>query len=77
MLEYAFLALGYPLSPLTPEEVSLLFSYAVSITNGDPLSPDLEAFGDLVENYSTRFAAYKATQKNFNLTQYLLKNSLR
>ena len=76
-IEYAFLSLGLPVSSISPTELALWINVYRYKDRGIPLTPELQQFKDHMDLLASNFEKYKATKKNFNLTQYLLDNSVK
>lgn len=80
LLKYAFLALGYPFTSLTPQERTLMVGIKLfqKRYEGTPLPPPLSKMDASLKRMKTRYDALKLSfGGNFNLTQYIVNNSAR
>lgn len=77
LVEYAYLALGYPFSPLSPLEVSLMVGIKKYELEGVPLTPELKAFSQILEGLNGDYQDQKQRTPEFNLTEFILENSVR
>lgn len=77
VLEYAYLALGFPFTPLSPKEISLLIDSILYVLKKKPLTPEMQEFAVHMQKQAASYQQYKMSIKNFNLTQYLIENSAK
>ncbi|GFS95564.1 uncharacterized protein NPIL_627351 [Nephila pilipes] len=76
LVEYSYLALGYPFIPFSPEEVSLIVEISVSEQTSNLSAPAAE-FRKYLDDMDQEFQRLKNSSKNFNLTNYIHENSVR
>ncbi|GBN69457.1 hypothetical protein AVEN_142737-1 [Araneus ventricosus] len=75
LVEYIFLALGFPMVSFTPHELSMVIEMAVHVNDSFKLSNETLAFRDKLIELENRFQDFES-QGNFNLTRFVFDHSL-
>ncbi|GFR09347.1 uncharacterized protein TNCT_492931 [Trichonephila clavata] len=74
LVEYSYLALGYPFIPFSPEEVSLIVEISAGESN---LSAPASEFLKYLEDMDKEYQKLKNSTENFNLREFVYENSVR
>ncbi|PRD22082.1 UNVERIFIED_CONTAM: hypothetical protein NCL1_50068 [Trichonephila clavipes] len=74
LVEYSYLALGYPFIPFSPEEVSLIVEISAGEGN---LSAPASEFLKYLDGMDKEFQNLKNSSENFNLKEFVYENSVR
>ena len=76
LLEFAYLSLGFPFTSLTPNETSLFIRFIRGKLQGKPPDAKIQAFAAHMEQLNERFKEVVESAENFNLTHFLVENSV-
>ncbi|KAF8770878.1 acid-sensing ion channel 1-like [Argiope bruennichi] len=75
LVEYSFLALGYPFIPLTPDEISMVVDISTKDKENELPSHILQ-FENRLNELDERFRALRNISESFNLREFVIENSV-
>ncbi|GIX88203.1 uncharacterized protein CDAR_269341 [Caerostris darwini] len=76
LVEYSFLALGYPFIPFTPEEVSMIVEISMKLDH-EKLKSEVLKFHNHLEDMEKRFQQLQNSTVDFNLQHFVMNNSVK
>ncbi|XP_055947056.1 acid-sensing ion channel 1A-like [Argiope bruennichi] len=76
LVEYVFLALGFPMVSFTPHELSLVIKLDMYLNNLTTLDMEALSFGRRLKNLEEQFQKLQSSD-SFNLTHFIFEHSIK